>query len=123
MSTKYASRYEAVFLCTHPKMSQLAAAKYMKKSKSFVQKWVQYNVTKNVDDLPERGSICKVDKKDDKKIVNLFSRNPGLTLRQGQAKLKQKGLDISYETIRTYLKANNMKWCNTTLVDLLLDLL
>ncbi|KYN36663.1 hypothetical protein ALC56_08454 [Trachymyrmex septentrionalis] len=37
MSTKYASRYEAVFLCTHPKdpkMSQLAAAKYMKKSKS-----------------------------------------------------------------------------------------
>ena len=63
MSTKYASRYEAVFLCTHPKMSQLAAAKYMKKSKSFVQKWVRYNVTKNVDDLPERGSICKVDKK------------------------------------------------------------
>ena len=43
-----------------------------------------------------------------KKIVNLFSRNPGLILRQGQAKLKQKGLDISYETIRTYLKANNM---------------
>ena len=27
--------------------------------------------------------------------------------------MKQKGLDISYETIRTYLKANNMKWCNT----------
>ena len=73
-------------------------------------------MTKNVDDLPERGSICKVDKK----IVNLFSRNPGLTLRQGQAKLKQKGLDISYEIIRIYLNANNMKWCNTTL---LLDLL
>ena len=73
----------------------------------------RYNVAKNVDDLPERGSICKVDKKDYKKIVYLFSRNPGLTLRQGQAKLKQKGLDISYETIRTYLKANNMKWYNT----------
>ena len=71
---------------------------------------------KNID-LPEHGSICKVDKKDDKKIVNLLSRNPGLTLRQGQAKLKQKGLNISYETIRTYLKANNMKACNTTLVD------
>ncbi|KYN31621.1 hypothetical protein ALC56_14119, partial [Trachymyrmex septentrionalis] len=56
----------------------------MKKSKSFVQKWVQrYNVAKNVDDLPEHGSICKVDKKDYKKIVNLFSRNLGLTLRQG----------------------------------------
>ena len=57
MSIKYASRYEAVFLCTHPKMLQLAVAKYMKKSKSFVQKWVQqYNVAKNVDDLPERDS-------------------------------------------------------------------
>ena len=122
MSTKYASRYEAVFLCTHskgPKMSQLATAKYMKKSKSFVQKWVQrYNVAKNVNDLPEHGSICKVDKKDYKKIVNLFSRNPGLTLRQGQAKLKQKDLDISYETIRTYLKANNMN-STTLLLDLL----
>ena len=42
----------------------------------------------------------------------MFSRNPDLTLRQGQAKLKQKGLDISYDTIRTYLKVNNMKWCN-----------
>ncbi|KYN40066.1 hypothetical protein ALC56_05529 [Trachymyrmex septentrionalis] len=86
-----------VFLCTHPKSpktSQLAAAKYMKKSKS-----------KNVDDLPERGSICKVD-------------NPGLTLRQGQAKLKQKGLDISYKTIRTYLKTNNMN-STTLLLDLL----
>ena len=57
-------------------------------------------------------------KKDDKKIVNLFSQNPGLTLRQGQAKLKQKGLDISYETIRTYLKANNMN-STTLLLDLL----
>ena len=62
-------------------MSQ-AAAKYMKKSKSFVQKWVQrYNVAKNVDDLLERGLICKVDKKDDKKIVNLFSRNPNTASR------------------------------------------
>ena len=59
---------------------------------------------KNVDDLPNVAQKCKVDKKDDKKIVNLFSQNPGLTLRQGQAKLKQKGFHISYETIRTYLK-------------------
>jgi len=75
-------------------------------------------VAKNVDDLLECSSICKVDKKVDKKIVNL-SRNPSLTLRQGQAKLKQKSLDISYETIRTYLKANNMKWCNTVKKSLL----
>jgi len=78
----------------------------------------QYNVVKNVDDLPERDSICKVDKKNDKKIVNLFSRNPGLTLCQGQAKLKQKDLDIPYETIRTYFKANNIN-STTLLFDLL----
>ncbi|CAG9569551.1 unnamed protein product [Danaus chrysippus] len=63
----------------------------MRKSKAFVQKWVQrYKVAKNVDDLPERGSIEKVDKKDEERIINLFSRNPALTLRQGQAKLKAK---------------------------------
>ena len=61
---------------------------------------------------------AKWTKKDDKKIMNLFSRNPGLTLRQGQAKLKQKDLDISYETIRTYLKTNNMN-STTLLLDLL----
>ena len=76
--------------------------------------WQKMSIYRN--DLPERGSICKVDKKDYKKIVNLFSRNPSLTLHQ--AKLKQKDLDISYETIRTYLKANNMN-STTLLLDLL----
>lgn len=117
MSAKYKSRYEAVFLCTHPlgpKMSHTAAAKYMKKSREFVKKWIQrYKVAKNVDDLPERGSKGKVDNKDEKKIVNLFTRNPALTLRQGQAKLKQKGLDISYVTIRSYLHAHGMKYRST----------
>lgn len=71
----------------------------MRKLKTFIQKWIQrYNVTKNVDDLPERGSIGKLDKKDEKKIVNLFSRNPALILHPGQAKLKSKGLDIIYCT-------------------------
>jgi len=46
-------------------------------------------------------------------IVNLFSRNPSLTLRQEQVKLKQKGLDISHVTIRTHLRAHGMKWRST----------
>ncbi|XP_011883774.1 PREDICTED: uncharacterized protein LOC105570932 [Vollenhovia emeryi] len=95
-------------------MSQSAAAKYLRKSKTFVQKWIQrYKVVKNVNDFPGRGSIGKLNEKDEKRIVNLFSRNPALTLRQGQAKLKSKGLDISYETIRTHLHAHDMKWRNT----------
>lgn len=125
MSAKYASRYEAVFHCIHPKgpkMSQSAAAKYMRKSKAFVQKWIQrYNVAKNIDDLPQSGSISKLDKKDEKRIVNLFSRNPALTLRQRQAKLKSKGLDVSYETIQTHLRAYDLKWRNTMKKPLLIE--
>lgn len=118
MSAAYASRYEAVFLCSHPKgpkLSYVAAAKYMGKSKSFVAKWVQrYKKTKNVDDLPERGSIGKVTSSIEKQIVNLFKRNPTLTLRQGAAKLKQKGIEVSHTTIRTYLLEHNLKFRSTT---------
>ena len=60
MSAAYVSRFEAVFLCTHPKgpkMSFSSAAKYMKKSKTFVAKWVErYMELKNVDDLTEHSS-------------------------------------------------------------------
>ena len=64
----------------------------MRKSKAFVQKWVrQYKVAKNFDDLPERGSIGKVNKKDEERMVNLSLQSPGLTLQQGQARLKARG--------------------------------
>lgn len=61
------SHFEAVFFCEHlkgSKMSQLSTAvKYMRKSKFFVQKWVQrYKETKTVDDLPERGLMQKFTK-------------------------------------------------------------
>ena len=37
-------------------MSYTAAAKYIKKSKSYVKKWVEYyKANKTVDNLPERG--------------------------------------------------------------------
>jgi len=72
MSTAYASRFEAVFLCLHPKgpqMTQTSAAKYMQKSKQFVSKWVnRYKEVKNVDDFPNRGSVGVVSKKDEKVI-------------------------------------------------------
>lgn len=95
-------------------MSYSAAAKYIKKSRAFVEKWVKrFKESKNVDDLPDRGLTGKVTKKSLKLILALFSRNPSLSLRQGQAKLKQKGLDISHVTIREHLRANNLKWRST----------
>ncbi|KAF2887158.1 hypothetical protein ILUMI_19015 [Ignelater luminosus] len=48
-----------------------------------------------------------------KTISIVIRRNPGLTLRQGQAKLKQKNLDISYETIRIRLCHSGLKWRKT----------
>ena len=80
MSSVYAKRFEAVFLCTHPNgplMSYTAAAKYIKKSKSFVKKWVErYKANKTVDDLPERGKSRATTSKQDKAIIKLFELSP-----------------------------------------------
>ncbi|CAK9834333.1 hypothetical protein ANTRET_LOCUS10879 [Anthophora retusa] len=114
MSAAYASRFEAVFLCKHPKrpkMSHAAAAKYIGKSKTFVKKWVmRYESTKIVDDLPDGGVKRKFSEKDDKRILTLFSKNLGLLLRQGQMKLEEKGLNISLDTIQRHLQAHDVKW-------------
>ncbi|XP_018398950.1 PREDICTED: uncharacterized protein LOC108776745 [Cyphomyrmex costatus] len=117
MGTVYASRFEAVFLCLHPKgpqMTQTAAAKYMQKSKQFVSKWVKrYKEVKNVDDYPNRGSVGVVSEKDEKVICTLFSKNPTLSLREGAQELSKKGLIISHETIRKYLHTNSLKFRGT----------
>ena len=77
MSAIYAKRFEAVFLCTHargPHLSYSAAGKVLKKSKPFVQMWVErYRNTQTVDDLPEKGETQATSSKDDKMIVALFS--------------------------------------------------
>lgn len=117
MSVAYASRYEAVFLCLHPKgpkMSYGAAAKYMKKSKAFISKWVKrYSDVKNVDDLPDRGSAQVTTKKEDRVILRIFEKNPGLSLRGGQAVLRKKGLNVSCDTIRRCLPAHEVKLRST----------
>lgn len=114
MSEKYLKRYEAVFLVHHtkgPKLSYISAAKYMKKSESFVKKWVKrYIEVGNVDDLPERGSSQVTTEKQDRAILRLFQNNSALSLRSAQVKLRQKGLDISLNTIRSRLHANNLSF-------------
>lgn len=66
MSAAYVSHFEIVFLCEHPKGLKISqsAAKYMRKSKSFIQKWLQwYKEAKTINDLPKRNSIQKFTKK------------------------------------------------------------
>lgn len=95
-------------------MSHVQAAKYMKKSKSFVTKWVnRYSVTKHVDDLPERGTTRKTSSAEDKRITNLFLKNPRLSLRSAQEKLKKIGLNISLATIRRRLVEIKLKYRST----------
>ena len=53
-------------------MSYAVAAKYIKKSKAFIHKWVnRFKESKHVDDFSDRGSIGKVIKKEEKLIVTL----------------------------------------------------
>ena len=69
-------------------LSYSAAAKVLKKSKHFVQMWVErYRDTKTVDDLPGKGKTRATSSKEDKMIVALFKCNPTLRLREAKAKL------------------------------------
>lgn len=65
-------------------MSHQTAAnnKYMKRSKAYVNKWVNcYVKLKNVNDLPKRDSTQKMMKKEDKLIIRMFANNTRLSLR------------------------------------------
>ena len=99
MSAIYAKPYEAVFLCTHahgPHLSHSVAANVLRKSKHFVEMWVErYRDTKTVDDLPGKGETRATSSKEDKMIVALFQRNPTLRLREAKDKLAEKGLHVS----------------------------
>ena len=117
MSAIYAKRYEAVFLCTHvpgPHPSYSAAAKVLKKSKHLVQIWVErYRDRKTVDDLLRTGETRATSSNEDKMIVALFKRNPTLRLREAKAKLAQKVLDGSLNTISRRLAEAKVQYCLT----------
>ncbi|KAL1492519.1 hypothetical protein ABEB36_010760 [Hypothenemus hampei] len=77
-------------------------------------KWVKrYSVVKNVDDLPDRGSLQKTSKKEDRLILAVFERNPSLSLRGGQSTLRKKGVQVSCDLKRRRLMANDVKYRST----------
>lgn len=103
-------------------MSRAQAAKYMKKSKTFVNKWVnRYLEAKHVDDLPERGKTRKTSSTVDKRITNLFLKNPRISLRSAQEELTKTGLNISIATIRRRLLEIKLKYRSTLKKPLLSD--
>ena len=103
-----------MFLCTHargPHLSYSAAAKVLKKSKHFVQMWVErYRDTKTINDLPGKGETRATSSKEDKMIVTPFKRDPTLRLHEAKAKLAQKGLHVSINTKRRRLAEAKMQY-------------
>ena len=116
-SAKYLKRFEAVFFVNHangPKLSYARAAKVLRKSKAFVQKWVKrFTEVGNVDNLPERGRSRATTSKEDEMIVRLFRWNSTLALRQGQTLLRKKALHVGLNTIKRRLKESKLTYCST----------
>ncbi|CAK9806971.1 Transposable element Tcb1 transposase [Anthophora quadrimaculata] len=123
MSAAYARRFEAVFLCTHPKgpkLSYSAAARYMQKSVEFVRKWVhRYKATKNVDNFEGRGKKWRTTTRQDRIVVQMFKKNPSLSLRHACKILEKKGIKISMATINKRLEESEIKLQSTLLKPLL----
>ena len=95
-------------------MSYAAATKYIKKSKSFVKKWVErYKANKTVDDLPERDKSRATTSKQDKATIKLLERLPTLRLREAKAILADKRVNISINTIRQRLAESIIKYRST----------
>ncbi|KOX72503.1 hypothetical protein WN51_03096 [Melipona quadrifasciata] len=82
------------------------AAKYLRKSPQFVDKWVQrYKEIKCVDELPD------TTKGEDRAIMLLYSKNLNLSLRKGL--LAKRKIDVSILTLKRRLKENNVAWRST----------
>lgn len=115
MNSKYFStRFEAVFLHLHPhgpKWSVQQTAKYIGKSTNFVQRWSeQWKREKNVNDQPNIKPQRATTSKQDERIVDLFERNPGLTLDQGVQRLSRRKLYVSRSTLRNRLHAKSVRY-------------
>ena len=83
MSLSIKSRWEIVFLAHHPlgpKMSVGKIAKYIKCSKSTVQKWIsKYQETGDVQDDEGRGRKRKTSEKEDTQIISLSNKYPEIS--------------------------------------------
>jgi len=95
MSAAYASRFEAAFLCSHPKrpkISSAATSRYMGKSISFVKKWVKrYNDVKNVDDMPECDMHHSTSEKNNKAILKILCEESWMFSTKSQVTFIEKG--------------------------------
>lgn len=116
-SEVFHSRFEAVFLHLHPrgpKMSIAAIARYMKKNRSFVQRWIDhYKREKNVNDHPRMQPQRASTSREDKRIVQVFEQNPGISLDQGVQRLRRLNINVSRSTVRRRLIAEEVRHRST----------
>lgn len=116
-SEYFEKRFEAVFLVCHhrgPKLSIGAAAKVMRKSKSFVQHWVeQWKREKNVNDRPNIRSNVVTTLRQDQQIVRFFEQNPGSSVRRASQRLRSRNIQASQSTIRRRLLQYQLRYRST----------
>lgn len=116
-SEYFTKRFEAVFLHLHPrgpKLSIAATARQIKKSKAFVRKWVeQYKREKNVNDQPNVHPNLATTPEQDRRIVQLFEQNRGMSVGQGRQRLSRRGFHASTSTIQRRLHAVSLAYRST----------
>lgn len=110
-------RFEAVFIHLHPRGPKLpieATAKYLKKSKPFVQHWVdQFKHEKNVNDRPNVKPERVSTSRENLQMVRVFEQNPGMSLDQGVEALRRRNVNVSRSTLRRRLIAQEVRYRST----------
>lgn len=113
-SEYYSKRFEAVFLHLHhrgPKLTIQQTANQIKKSRAFVEQWInQWKREKNVNDQPHVQPERATTSKQNERIVDLFEKNPGLTLDQGVERLSRRKIYVSRSTVRRRLLAKEVQY-------------
>lgn len=94
-------------------MSHSACAKYIEKSKQFMQKWLRNEETKNVDDFPETGPSRGTMRREDKVIVQPLKHTPTLRQQQANVLLAKKGIYVSLNMIWVCLAEENVVYRST----------
>lgn len=98
------------------------AAKFLKKSKGYVEYWCkQWRLEKNVNDAPNVRPHTATTDREDRRIVQMFEQNPGLSLRAGTERLHRVNVGASTSTIRRRLIEHKLRYRATIRKPLLTD--
>lgn len=116
MALSLDKRYEIVFLREHPagpKWSFAKIAKYVHCSKSTAAYWVEkYRIDKDLSTEERPGRPRVTTEKQDERIATIAKKEHHITAAQIQQILKERGVEVSVETVRRRLREAGGKYTN-----------